>query len=146
MGRLALAMPFCLRIAILRYRLFDIDVIIRRPLVYSALTLSPGAVYLGSVALLQALFVRLTGEESTLAVVTSTLAIAALFQPLRRRVQAFIDRRFFRKKYDARLLLEQFARCAQQDADLDVRSSDVLTTVQETLAPEGVKLWLVQAR
>jgi hypothetical protein len=101
-------------------------------------------VYLLSVVGLQTLFVRLTGEESTLAVVASTLAIAALFQPLRRRVQALIDRRFFRRKYDARQVLERFARRAQQEADLDALSDDVLATVQETLEPDGARLWLVR--
>jgi hypothetical protein len=139
---LALAMPLCLGIAITRYRLFDIEVIIRRTLVYSALTLTLGATYFLSVIGLQALFVRLTGQESALAVVASTLAIAALFGPLRRRVQAFIDRRFFRRKYDAQQVLAQFAARAQQQADLDAVSADLLATVQETLEPENVQLWL----
>jgi len=106
------------------------------------LTVALGTVYLVSVVALQALFVWLTGQASTLAVVASTLAIAALFQPLRQRVQALIDRRFFRKKYDARLVLAQFAVRAQQDADLDALAADILTTVQEALEPEGAQLWL----
>jgi hypothetical protein len=132
----------CIAIAILRYRLFDIDIIIRRTLVYAVLTLTLGATYLLSIVTLQALFVETTGQTSTLAVVASTLAIAALFQPLRSLVQAFIDRRFFRKKYDARQVLEQFAARAQQEADLDMISADILGTVQETLEPERVTLWL----
>ncbi|HMQ30250.1 MAG TPA: hypothetical protein PKD53_05950 [Chloroflexaceae bacterium] len=136
------AVPVAVGIAILRHQLFDIDVIIRRTLVYTLLTLTLGAIYLGSVVALQALFVRLTGQESTLAVVTSTLAIAMLFQPLRWRAQAFIDRRFFRKKYDARQVLATFARHAQQEADLDAVSADILGVVQETLEPERVQLWL----
>jgi len=137
-----IAIPVVIAIAILRHRLFDIDVIIRRTLVYAVLTVALGTVYLVSVVALQALFVWLTGQASTLAVVASTLAIAALFQPLRQRVQALIDRRFFRKKYDARLVLAQFAVRAQQDADLDALAADILATVQETLEPEGVTLWL----
>jgi len=141
-----LALPLAIGVAILRYRVFDIDIIIRRTLVYGALTISLGAVYLTGVVILQALFVRLTGAESTLAVVVSTLAIAALFQPLRRQVQAIIDRRFFRRKYDAQQVLEQFARRAQQESDLDAISADLVRTVQETLEPEGLRLWLVRRR
>lgn len=145
-GLAVLTIPLAIGIAILRYRLWDIDVIIRRTLVYAALTLSLGVVYLIGVVTLQALFVRLTGAESTLAVVASTLAIAALFQPLRRWVQTIIDRRFFRKKYDAQQVLEQFARRAQQEADLDAISADLVRTVQETLEPEGLRLWLGRRR
>jgi len=141
-----LLMPLCLGIAITRYRLFDIDVIIRRTLTYTLLTLSLGAVYFLGVVALQELFVRLTGAESTLAVVASTLAIAALFQPLRSWVQTIIDRRFFRKKYDAQQVLEQFARRAQQESDLDSISADIVQTVRETLEPEDVRLWLVRRR
>jgi hypothetical protein len=139
-------LPVCLGIAITRYRLFDIAIIIRRTLVYSTLTLSLGAIYLLTVVALQALFVRLTGQESTLAVVASTLAIAALFGPLRAWVQSFIDRRFFRKKYDAQQVLHQFAARAQQQADLDALSTDLLATVDETLKPEQVTLWLTRAQ
>jgi len=137
-----LALPLCLGIAITRYRLFDIDVIIRRTLAYTVLTLSLAAIYFIGVVALQALFVRLTGAESTLAVVASTLAIAALFQPLRRRVQTIIDRRFFRRKYDAQQVLEQFARRAQQEEELDAISADLVRTVREALEPVGVTLWL----
>jgi hypothetical protein len=139
--------PLSLGIAITRYRFFDIDVIIRRTLVYTLLTLSLAGTYFFTVVALQALFVRLTGQESTLAVVASTLVIAALFQPLRRRVQSFIDRRFFRKKYDMQQVLAQFAaRAQQEEANLDTITADILGTVQETLEPERVKLWLAQAR
>jgi hypothetical protein len=106
------------------------------------LTLALGVVYFGSIVALQALFVQLTGQESALAVVASTLAIAALFGPLRRRVQAFIDRRFFRTRYDARLVLEQFARRVQGEADFDTVANDIRATVQETLEPEQVQIWL----
>ena len=139
-----IAIPAAIGVAILRHRLFDINVIIRRTLVYATLTISLGALYLLGVVALQALFVRLTGQASTLAVVASTLAIAALSGPLRARVQGLIDRRFFRRKYDAQQVLTQFARRAQQQADLDALSGDVLTTVRETLEPEGARLWLVR--
>jgi hypothetical protein len=139
-----LGLPLCLGIAILRYRLFDIEIIIRRTLVYTLLTVALGTTYLLSVVLLQRLFVRLTGQESTLAVVASTLAIAALFGPLRRWVQGFIDRRFFRRTYDAQLVLAQFAQRAQQDAELDALSADLLATVQEALEPEEAQIWLVR--
>ncbi|MBX0326292.1 hypothetical protein K2Z83_01105 [Oscillochloris sp. ZM17-4] len=138
------AFQVMIAIAILRYRLFDIEIIIRRTLAYTVLTLSLVTIYLLGVVALQALFVRLTGQESTLAVVASTLAIAALFQPLRRRVQAIIDKRFFRKKYDAQQVLEQFAQRAQQESDIDTISADIVQTVQETLEPEGVRLWLIK--
>ncbi|HEU5101867.1 MAG TPA: hypothetical protein VFU22_22755 [Roseiflexaceae bacterium] len=131
-------------VAILRHHLFDIDLIIRRTLVYAIVTATLGAIYFGAVVLLQALFVRLTGQESALAVVASTLAIAALFQPLRRGVQAIVDRRFDRTRYDARLVLEQFAVRAQREADLDTLSTDLLATVDEALKPEQVTLWLTR--
>jgi hypothetical protein len=136
--------PLGFGIAITRYRLFDISVVIRRTLVYTLLTLLLGAVYLGSVVGLQALFVQLTGQESTLAVVASTLGIVALFGPVRRRVQAFIDWRFFRQKYDAQQVVASFAHRAQQEANLDALSADLLATVQETLEPEDARLWLVR--
>jgi hypothetical protein len=139
-----LSYPLVIGITIFRYRLYDIDTIINRTLAYASLTLTLGATYLVSVIALQALFVRITGQASTLAVAASTLAIAALFQPLRGRVQTFIDRRFFRKKYDAQQVLAQFAQRVQQEADLDTISADVLDTVQETLEPDGARLWLVR--
>ena len=136
----------CIAVAILRYRLFDIDVIIRRTLVYAVLTLTLGATYFSGVVALQWLFVRLTGQANTLAIVASTLVIAVLFGPLRRLVQAFIDRRFFRRKYDAQLVLAQFAARAQREAELDALSADLLATVDETLKPEQVTLWLVRSQ
>ncbi|MFV9505286.1 MAG: c-type cytochrome [Oscillochloridaceae bacterium umkhey_bin13] len=139
-----LAIPLAIGVAILRHRLYDIDIIIRRTLVYTALTLTLGATYLLSIVTLQALFVQLTGQESTLAVVASTLAIAALFQPLRTRVQRVIDRRFFRKRYDAHQVLAAFAQRAQHEADLDALAADVIVTIQETLEPAGATLWLVR--
>lgn len=137
-----LAVPITIGIAVLRHRLFDIEVIIRRTLIYSALTLILGLSYFGTVVLLQALFVRLTGQESALAIVASTLTIAALFGPLRAQVQKLIDRRFFRTKYDARLILESFALRANNETDLDTLAADLLSTIRVTMQPEQVSLWL----
>ncbi len=138
-----IGLPLVFGLTIFKYRLYDIDLIIRRTLVYAALTLSLAATYLTGVLSLQALLVRLTGEANTIAVVGSTLVSAALFQPLRIRLQNLIDRQFFRKKYDPRQVVEQFALHARQEADLDAISAGILTTVQETLEPEKVQLWLV---
>lgn len=132
--------------AILRYHIWDIDIIIRRTLVYTVLTLSLGAAYLLAVIALQAVFVSLTGSESPLAVVASTLAIAALFRPVRRVVQIAIDRRFYRRARDHEVVLSSFARRASQQADLDAISADLLTTVQDTLEPEAVALWITPER
>jgi hypothetical protein len=113
------AVPIAVGFAVLKYRLYDIDVVINRTLVYGSLTGVLALVYLGSVVMLQGLFRALTGQESTLALVASTLAIAALFSPLRRRVQGFVDRRFYRRKYDARKTLEAFNSRLREEADLD---------------------------
>ena len=113
------AVPIAVGFAVLKYRLYDIDVVINRTLVYGSLTRVLALVYLGSVVMLQGLVRALTGQESTLAVVASTLAIAALFSPLRRRVQGFVDRRFYRRKYDARKTLEAFNSRLREEADLD---------------------------
>jgi hypothetical protein len=137
-----LGLPLATTMAILRYRLFDIDIIIRRTLVYTALTLTLGAIYLVSVVALQGLFVRLTGQASTLAVVASTLGIAALFGPLRARVQELIDRRFFRTRYDTQRVLEQFALRARDETDLDALAAGLVGTIRATMQPEHVRLWL----
>ncbi|MFZ1506990.1 MAG: hypothetical protein WAV74_09400 [Anaerolineae bacterium] len=138
-----MAIPLGIGVGVLRYRLWDIDVIIRKTLVYTAVTALLALVYFGGVVLLQRLFGALTGvAQSPLAVVVSTLAIAALFTPLRRRLQDAIDRRFFRKKYDAQRVLAQFAQTARDETDLDALTGELARVVQETLQPERVSVWL----
>jgi hypothetical protein len=134
--------PISIAIAMVRYRLYDIDVIINRTLVYGALTSILVAVYLGGIVVLQRAFVALTGQKSTLAVVASTLLIAALFNPLRRHIQSFIDRRFYRRKYDARKTLEAFSAKLRDETNLEAVSDDLVGVVRETMQPSHISLWL----
>jgi hypothetical protein len=137
-----LSTPVFTYIAILKYRLYDIDVVINRTLVYGSLTTMLVALYFGGIVVLERVFVLLTGQQSTLAVVASTLAIAALFVPLRRRVQGFVDRRFYRRKYDARKTLEAFSTKLKNETDLEALNNDLVGVVRETMQPAHVSLWL----
>jgi hypothetical protein len=137
-----LSTPVCTYIAILKYGLYDIDLVINRTLVYGSLTVTLVALYFGGIVVLQRFFVLLTGQQSTLAVVASTLLIAALFTPLRRRIQSFIDRRFYRKKYDAAKTLEAFSATLRNETDLETLREDLVGVVRETMQPEHVSLWL----
>jgi hypothetical protein len=134
--------PLSLSIGVLRYRLYDIDIIINRTLVYGSLTAMLVALYFGGIVVLQRIFVLLTGQQSTLAVVASTLLIAALFTPLRRHIQAFIDRRFYRSKYDARKTLEAFSAKLRDETNLEALNSELVGVVRETMQPAHVSLWL----
>jgi hypothetical protein len=135
-------LPMAMGIAVLRYRLYNIDRIINRTLVYGSLTAMLVALYFGGIVVLQRGFVLLTGEKSTLAVVASTLLIAALFTPLRRAIQSFIDRRFYRSKYDARETLEAFSAQLRNETDLNALSEDLVGVVRETMQPAHISLWL----
>jgi hypothetical protein len=137
-----LLVPVCTYIAILRYSLYDIDVVINRTLVYGSLTASLVALYFGGIVVLQRVFVLLTGQQSTLAIVASTLLIAALFTPLRRRIQSFIDRRFYRRKYDARKTLEAFSAHLRNETDLEALRDDLVGVVRETMQPAYVSVWI----
>ena len=134
--------PLSLTVAVLRHRLYEIDLIINRTLVYGSLTVTLVALYFGGVVGLQRGFVAVAGHTSTLAVVASTLMIAALFNPLRRRIQSFIDRRFYRSKYDAAKTLEAFSTKLRDETDLQALSDDLVGAVRDTMQPAHVSLWM----
>jgi hypothetical protein len=143
LGLSLLPFPVILAIAVLRYQLFDIDILIRRTLQYSVLSGLLALIYFGSVVLVQSLFRALTGQsQNQLVTVVSTLALAALFAPLRRRVQDGIDRRFYRKKYDAAKVIAEFGATCRDETDLDKLTARLVEVVQETMQPESVTLWL----
>jgi hypothetical protein len=134
--------PVAIGFAVLKYRLYDIDFIINRALVYGSLTVLLVATYSGGVVLLEHVFRVVTGQGGGLAVVSSTLAIAALFSPLRRRLQMFVDRSFYRRKYDATKTLEAFGSRLREETDLDALSNDMVGVVSTTMQPAHVSLWL----
>ena len=144
LGLPLVALPTAIGIAVLRYRLYEIDTLINRTLVYGSLTAMLAVVYFGGVATTQAIFRALTGhaQQPQLAIVVSTLVIAALFTPLRRRIQSFIDRRFYRRKYDAAKTLEAFSARLRNETDLDALNAELVGVVRETMQPAHVSLWL----
>jgi hypothetical protein len=137
-----LLIPSSIAFAALRYRLYDIDIIINRTLVYGALTATLFTLYVVGIVVTQKVLVAVAGQESTLAVVASTLAIATLFNPLRRYIQEFIDRRFYQRKYDARKALEAFSGRLRDETDLDVLGGELVSLVSQTMQPAHVSLWL----
>jgi hypothetical protein len=141
-GWVLIGLPTAIGIAVLKYRLYDIDVVINRTLVYGTLTVSLALTYIGSVVSLQYVFRALTGGGSQLVIVASTLAIAALFNPLRRRIQNFVDRRFYRQKYDAARVLAGFSTRLRDETDLERLNEDLVSVVRETVQTEHASLWL----
>ena len=141
-GWVLIGLPAAIGIAVLRYRLYDIDLLINRTLVYGSLTITLASLYLGGVVLLEALFRALAGQGSQLSIVASTLVIAALFGPLRRRIQGFIDHRFYRRKYDAAQVLAAFNVRLRDEVDLDALRGDLIGVVDDAMRPSHVSLWL----
>jgi hypothetical protein len=137
-----LLLPVSLAVAILRYRLWEIDTLINRTLVYGSLTVSLAALYIGSVIGLQALSRAVTGQHSDLAIAIATLVVAAVFNPWRRRLRDFIDRRFYRRKYDAARVLEAFTSQLRDEVDLDQLAGNLAGVVGETVQPSSISLWL----
>ncbi len=137
-----LPIPFCIGIALLRYRLWDIDRVINRTLVYGLLTAILLATYLGLVIGGQHLLVSLLGQSNAVVLVGSTLVVAALFQPLRQHIQRIVDRRFYRSKYDAAKIVAAFSATLRQEVDLDQVREQLLAVVQETMQPAHISLWL----
>jgi hypothetical protein len=135
-------LPVCLTIAVLRYRLYDIDLLIRKTLIYSMLTGILGAVYFGGIVLTQQIFRTATGETPDIVIVISTLLIAALFSPIRRRVQDTIDRRFYRRKYDAEKTLAKFNQTLRNEVDIEALKAQLVGVVNDTMQPTHVALWL----
>jgi hypothetical protein len=136
------SLPIGIGISILHYHLWDIDVIIRKTLIYAVLSGLLGLIYFGTVVLLQNVVTAVTGQQSAVTIVVSTLVIAALFSPLRQRVQDFIDRRFFRKKYDAQKVLAHFSQTARDKVSLEALTAELTSVVRETMQPETVSIWL----
>jgi len=135
-------LPIAIAFAILRYRLYDIDLIIRKTVQYGVVTAVLALIYFGTIILLQSLVGQATGEQSPIVIVLSTLLIAAMFNPLRRRVQTAVDRRFYRQKYDAQQVLAQFAITARDETDIETLQVELLRVVQDTLQPESVSVWI----
>ena len=138
--------PLSIGIAILRYRLWDIDILIRRTVTYTLVVGLLAALYFGSVILLQQIFASVLDDRSEVLTVLSTLAIAALFVPLRNRVQNEIDKRFNRKKYDAQKIMEKFSRTVRDETDIDRLTNELVNVVQETMQPKSVSLWLKEQK
>jgi hypothetical protein len=135
-------MPVTIGIAVLKYRLWDIDVLINRTLVYLSVTLTLGALYIGGVIVMQSLFRTVAGQTSDLAIAVATMAVAALFNPWRRRLQNWIDRRFYRRKYDATRALAALGARLRNDMDLPQVTADIESAIEETMQPAHMSLWL----